>query len=395
MEEIYACIAYEPCLLDYVDFKKAPEPLWLLGKQYRLHDGDDYEELNDDIRSRLWFTYRKQFQPIGSTAFTSDSGWGCMHRCGQMLLAQALILRHFGRVWKWKSDNTEVEYKNILAKFDDKVECPYSIHNIASMGRILEKEIGQWFGPNTIVQVLKRLTEDDPENDISLHVAMDNMVIKCEIKKLFRKQSKDCLEADNQSTEPSTNACSSQSEKAPITQNEFSSNGSSHPVLLTIPLRLGLAEIIPSYFDKLKAVFTMKQSLGIIGGRTNHASYFIGYVGNELIYLDPHTTQIHISDAPIEDHTYHCQHPSRMNFSQLDPSIALCFYLEDEEDFEKWCTEAQKILLEPEKDALFEILEEKPAMLPYLDIEDCDDFNISLNERDRIYTSDDEFELLM
>lgn len=47
-------------------------------------------------------------------------------------------------------------------------------------------------------------------------------------------------------------------------------------------------------------------------------------LGNELIYLDPHTTQLY-RDHP-EDGTYHCSHPSRMPFSLLDPSIALVCY---------------------------------------------------------------------
>lgn len=78
------------------------------------------EEFLDDFESRLWFTYRSNFAPIeeslGTTApgassfslrirshfgngggFTSDSGWGCMIRSGQCLLANALAVLHLGR----------------------------------------------------------------------------------------------------------------------------------------------------------------------------------------------------------------------------------------------------------------------------------------------------------
>lgn len=70
-----------------------------------------------DVRSRLWFTYRKNFKPIseymlspsppslpppppyvaGGTNITGDQGWGCTLRCGQMVMGNTLLLKHLGR----------------------------------------------------------------------------------------------------------------------------------------------------------------------------------------------------------------------------------------------------------------------------------------------------------
>lgn len=73
----------------------------------------------DDFESRIWMTYRSGFEPISKSTdpkasaalsfamrlktladqggFASDTGWGCMIRSGQSLLANALAISELGR----------------------------------------------------------------------------------------------------------------------------------------------------------------------------------------------------------------------------------------------------------------------------------------------------------
>lgn len=84
------------------------------------------------------------------TLFTSQ-----MLRCGQMVLAQSLIDLHLGRDWFWTSTTTDPTYLKIVNRFEDSRKSPFSIHQIALMGDSEDKKVGEWFGPNTVAQVLR------------------------------------------------------------------------------------------------------------------------------------------------------------------------------------------------------------------------------------------------
>lgn len=167
------------------DIPKTNDTVWILGKQYNATDGKvpklhlcvcvcvtmvtqcclspispppsvDLEAIRQDVQSRLWCTYRRGFVPIGNTQLTTDKGWGCMLRCGQMVLAQALLQLHLGRDWVWEAETRDDIYLNIVNRFEDSKQAPFSLHQIALMGDSSEeKRIGEWFGPNTVAQVLK------------------------------------------------------------------------------------------------------------------------------------------------------------------------------------------------------------------------------------------------
>ncbi len=129
-------------------------PVWILGKFHTGNNPEGRRFLKKDIQSRLLMTYRKGFSPIGGTDFTSDKGWGCMLRCGQMLLAQSLLCLWVGRGqrvkvcvastmyqiinfsdWLWSglsdSDHDKV-YQKILEQFLDYRNSLYSVHQIGT-----------------------------------------------------------------------------------------------------------------------------------------------------------------------------------------------------------------------------------------------------------------------
>lgn len=76
----------------------------------------------------------------------------------EMKIVKKKCIKNFffiGRDWLWDPDNREIDYLKILRMFEDKRSAPYSIHQIALMGVSHGKQVGEWFGPNTIAQVLK------------------------------------------------------------------------------------------------------------------------------------------------------------------------------------------------------------------------------------------------
>jgi len=60
---------------------------------------------------------------------------------------------------------------------------------------------------------------------------------------------------------------------------EKENEGEWKPLLILIPLRLGLDTLNPDYIPAVKEVFQYPQSLGIIGGRPRSSLYFVGYQG--------------------------------------------------------------------------------------------------------------------
>lgn len=150
----------------------------------------------DDFESRIWMTYRTGFEEIPkstdpkatsalsfamrlktsfgdqTTGFSSDTGWGCMIRSGQSLLANALLVSRLGRgtssvaclqrlmlmfdLADWRRSTDPNAEREILSLFADDSRAPYSLQSFVKHGAdACGKYPGEWFGPSAAARCIE------------------------------------------------------------------------------------------------------------------------------------------------------------------------------------------------------------------------------------------------
>ena len=296
------------------------------------------KSVEQEIHSRLWFTYRKDFDPLNSNPkYTSDCGWGCMLRSAQMLIAQGFLMHFFGKNWSlYKEHDTNV-YKEIVSWFNDRPSsmCPFGIHQLLKIAdeksigtpnpdytssnmtsKHINTRVGSWFGPTSACLLLREAlneTKIDLLKEVRVYVAQDCTIYRQDVIEM-------CLK-----------------------------DGKFTPCIILISIRLGGEDLNEIYVPSLKFFLDMENCIGLIGGKPKHSLYFIGYQGEKVIYLDPHFCQptIHVSSSRIQNYfsssdsfdnrSFHCTSPSKTAFTKLDPSLAIGFYCDTINDFDKLC----------------------------------------------------------
>ncbi|MCO5563065.1 hypothetical protein L7F22_016701 [Adiantum nelumboides] len=312
--------------------------IWLLGVCYALGEDVDvtsteaYTDFLDDFSSRIWLTYRKGFEGLGPAKMTSDVNWGCMLRSGQMLLAQALVCHHLGRRWRRKSlESNTKEYLKILQCFGDSPsqECLFSIHKILEVGAPYGLVAGSWLGPYALCrsfEALAHIVRESGDDKFQCKLPMEVYVVSGDAD--GERGGAPCI-------------CMDEVESLCSKRDMWT------PVLLLVPLVLGLDKVNSRYLPSLWATFTFPQSLGILGGKPGASTYLVGVQGDQTFYLDPHEVQqVQIMSPENEQadaSSYHCSIVKKMPLNAIDPSLALGFYCIDQGEFEDLCKRATEL----------------------------------------------------
>ncbi|XP_068192671.1 cysteine protease atg4da-like isoform X2 [Antennarius striatus] len=326
-------------------------PVIILGQSHELKDQEKREAFRRSFVSLLWLTYRRGFPQLEGSSLTSDSGWGCILRTGQMLLAKSLFLHLMPPDWTWHVSHhavrddldpliihatdgpengpskkgrrlsldscldrsTEAVHRRVVSWFADHPGAPFGIHKLVELGKSSGKKAGDWYGPAIAAHILRKAVAASAIlPNLVVYVAQDCTIYLDDVKKLCERPP-------------------------PLSWKS---------VIILVPVRLGGQELNPSYITCVKRLLSLQCCVGIIGGKPKHSLYFIGFQDDHLLYLDPHycqpTVDMTKENFPLE--SFHCKYPRKMPFTRMDPSCSIGFYAKGQKDFETLCTVVHEAL---------------------------------------------------
>lgn len=287
------------------------------------------EFMNQKLKQLIIITYRNNYKPQtnckNDSIYNSDCGWGCMIRSCQMILSRAIYkIFKYEELKKGKKIDKNYLIKSVIYFFLDNnlklsqnekensnkyfgmdnyimklqnynkknilgvkreiyaIEPPFSIQKICIIGEIYGKTCGEWFSDFDLPKIFNMINE--PFNVLP-QVKINHYNSNLELSHLINR----CLKEIEKEKE---------NEKYIIFDNKkyiFNKMG-----IIFISVRLGLSSISEEYFPAIKKMFDCKEFLGFVGGKVQSASYFIGYVNDDLLFIDPHYNQISVKDLEVE-----------------------------------------------------------------------------------------------
>ncbi len=297
----------------------------LLNQIFNPNEPSGLKIFKETLDKLLLITYRSNYKQQknikNDSIYTSDCGWGCMIRSSQMIFSRMIYLifeyiynkepseklvkaiipffmddnismseinikssdftmigmdSYISQLQKFlEQKNTENQNKKLEIKSFDP---PFSIQKICTIGEIFGRTCGEWFSDyelpkiyeiiNTTFNIIPNLSILHFNSDIDMQTILESC---------FEKVEKDKI---------------SNEDKQKYFTNELDESFCFKKMgAIFVSLRLGVTSISEDYFPAIKKLFECKQILGFIGGKFHFASYFFGFCGDDLLYLDPHYNQ--------------------------------------------------------------------------------------------------------
>ena len=184
--------------------------------------------------------------------YTTDCGWGCTLRSAQMLFAEAMMRR--------ERDGDETRRKAIVDMFSDdgdEEEKEIGTKNTFGLRRVYEGgedennlHPGQWMAPSEICKRYGKMVNTESES----------IGIRC------------LVSGDRGGGVP---------EFYPERVREEMNAHRNKDILVLVPLRCGAGDAInPRYVKSLQKFLSMRECVGIVGGKKSASYYIVGFTSN-------------------------------------------------------------------------------------------------------------------
>lgn len=361
-----------------------------------LYKGEWTNEFIRAAAQRLfYFSYRHGFSRLPS-GHTTDTGWGCLLRTGQMVLGQALM-RYCRRDAPLPS-HTHEEELGPLATSTNRLSCADTskddatkggaCHGIGESGndgsnitstsqpehRVHRNDADEQY--RTLYQSVQRLFMDVAEAPFGVH-AIEHEAYAMGIpyatylaptqaghafanacthyrerlgtsktnsnnsttRERMSSDGKNASNGTNVRGAPVTICCDTRSISA-TTSNEILAACDS--ILYLIPVFLGAGKLHGVYIDILKMILRMPSCCGCAGGQRSASLYFMGYQEDYVIYFDPH----HVQKAFVSLDTQFSDTQvmrGKTKIVNLEPCMLIGFYIQDEAAFHRFISDLAEV----------------------------------------------------
>jgi len=235
---------------------------------------------------------------------------------------------------------------------------PYSIRNYIKKQKEISpngKKVGQWFSNIDVVKIITKINEEmllNGDTDFKVINFNDGSIyIEDIIKECFVEEK----ESENKSQMEDSEgfeviSMSNFQKKDKLFEENINKNYKSkiyvfddkryklkHKFILFVSVRHGLYSLDEDLFDEVLKIFDIKTNIGLIGGKSSRAFYFIGRCGKNFLFLDPHYVQPTIPLTMFGTDSIHESYQPYniyyMPINELSPAFSIGFAIKDMENF--------------------------------------------------------------